>query len=116
MARTKHESPTEFAYPVQRICGKISRHSKIVHSCTGSGKNITYIQGQRDLVAHPVTPDELNRQATFKTRQALVAARLKKTASTYVTDMAAYREQYESGIQSFPKYIWSVVMAAESED
>lgn len=113
MAKTKHESPTEFAYPVQRICGKISRHSQIVHSCTGSGKNITYIQGQRDLVAHPITQAELNRQSQFKTRQALVAARLKKTASTYEADMAAYRAQYEGGIQSFTKYIWSVVMKGE---
>ena len=110
---SKHFSKTAFAYPVERICGKISRHSQIVHSCTGSGKNITYIQGQRDLVAHPITQAELNRQAQFKTRQALVAARLKKTASTYEADMAAYRAQYEGGIQSFPKYIWSVVISAE---
>lgn len=110
---SKHFSKTEFEYPVHRICGKISRKSKVIHSCTASGKYTTYLQGERDLMAHPVTQDELDRQATFKTRQALVAARLKKTASTYATDMAAYRAQYEGGIQSFTKYIWAQVIAEE---
>ena len=113
---SKHFSKTEFEYPVHRICGKISRHSKIIHSCTASGKYTTYLQGERDLMAHPVTQDELDRQATFKTRQALVAARLKKTASTYANDMAAYRAQYENGIKSFTKYIWAQVIAAENEE
>ena len=110
---SKHLSKTEFEYPVHRICGKISRHSKVIHSCTASGKYTTYLQGERDLVAHPVSQAELERQATFKTRQALVSARLKKTATTYATDMAAYRAQYETGYKSFAKYIWSVVIAAE---
>ena len=110
---SKHFSKTEFEYPVHRICGKISRKSKVIHSCTASGKYTTYLQGERDLMAHPVTQDELDRQATFKTRQALVAARLKKTASTYATDMAAYRAQYETGYKSFTKYIWAQVIADE---
>jgi len=107
------KSQTTFAYPVEKICGKISRNSKIIHSCTASGKQTTYLQGERDLVAHPITTAETTRWATFKTRQALAAARLKKTATTYATDMAAYRAQYETGIKSFTKYIWSVIIAAE---
>ena len=112
---SKHFSKTEFEYPVHRICGKISRKSKVIHSCTASGKFTTYLQGERDLVAHPVSQAELDRQATFKTRSALVAARLKKTASTYANDMAAYRAQYETGYKSFSKYLWSVVIAAEED-
>lgn len=110
---SKHFSKTEFEYPVHRICGKISRNSKVIHSCTASGKYTTYLQGERDLVAHPVSQAELDRQSTFKTRQALVAARLKKTATTYATDMAAYRAQYETGYKSFTKYIWAQVIADE---
>lgn len=114
MSSTK-KSQTTFAYPVEKICGKISKNSRIIHACTASGKQTTYLQGTRDLVAHPITPDELERQATFKTRQTLVAARLKKSASTYSADMAAYRAQYEGGIQSFTKYIWAQVMADEED-
>ena len=113
---SKHFSKTEFEYPVHRICGKISRKSKVIHRCTTSGKQITYLQGERNLMAHPVTQDELDRQATFKTRQALVAARLKKTATTYATDMAAYRAQYATGYKSFSKYLWAQVIEAESAD
>ena len=112
---SKHVSKTEFEYPVHRICGKISRHSKVVHSCTASGKFTTYLQGERDLVAHPITQSELDRQATFKTRQALVAARVKKTASTFEADMAAYRAQCDTGYKSFTKYIWAQVIAEEAE-
>ncbi len=112
---SKHLSKTEFEYPVHRICGKISRHSKVIHSCTASGKYTTYLQGERDLVAHPVSQAELDRQATFKERQALVSARLKKTATTYATDMAAYRAQYETGYKSFAKYIWAQVIEAEED-
>ena len=36
---------------------------------------------------------------------------IKKTASTYAADMAAYRAQYETGYKSFAKYIWAQVMA-----
>ena len=110
---SKHFSKTEFEYPVHRICGKISRKSKVIHSCTASGKYTTYLQGERDLTAHPITQDELDRQAKFKTRQALVSARLKKTATTYANDMAAYRAQYDTGYKSFNKYIWAQVIEAE---
>ena len=113
---SKHFSKTEFEYPVHRICGKISHRSKVIHRCTPGGKFTTYLQGERDLMAHPVTQAELDRQAKFKARQAQVAARIKKDASTYEADMAAYRAQYETGVKSFTKYLWSVVMAGESED
>ncbi|MCQ2342683.1 MAG: hypothetical protein MJZ75_04230 [Paludibacteraceae bacterium] len=113
---SKHFSKTEFEYPVHRICGKISRKSKVVHRCTPSGKFITYLQGERNLVAHPVTQAELDRRTAFKTRQALVAARLEKTATTYATDMAAYRAQYATGYKSFTKYLWAQVMADETAD
>ena len=111
MVRTKHPSPTEFTYPVERICGKISRHSKVVHACTPSGKRITYLQGQRNLIEHPVAPSEIARQELFKRRQLAVAARIKKSASTYESDMAAYRAQLESAtpILGFTRYIWSLV-------
>ena len=113
---SKHFSKTEFTYPIERICGKVSRHSKVVHTCRPDGKLVTYLQGKRNLIAHPITQAELDRQATFKTRQALVAARVKKSASTYANDMAAYRAQYENGIKSFTKYIWAQVIAAENEE
>lgn len=87
MVRTKHPTPTEFAYPVQRICGKISRHSKVVHACTASGKKITYLQGDRNYEAHPVTPKEQQVQDLFKRRQAAAIARIKRTSETYATDM-----------------------------
>lgn len=113
MSRTKHPSPTEFAYPVQRICGKISRHSKVVHACTPSGKQITYLQGQRDLIAHPITIAELNRQDLFKRRLLAASARYTKSATTYADDMAAYTAQLKSAnpVIGFRAYIWSLVMA-----
>ena len=106
----KNRNQTEFAYPVAKIHGKVSKNSKVVHSCTASGKQITYLQGERDLNAHPESNEELAARALFKQRQALAAARLNKRSETYADDMAAYRAQYEGGIQSFTKYIWSLVM------
>ena len=113
MVRTKHPSPTEFAYPVERICGKISRHSKVIHACTPSGKRITYLQGKRDMEAHPVTPAETNRQDLFKRRLLAASARYAKSASTYAADMADYTAQLQSPtpIIRFRRYIWSLVKA-----
>lgn len=117
MVKTKHQSPTEFAYPVERICGKISRHSKVVHACTASGKKITYLQGERNLVTHPESADELAARDLFKRRQAAVAVRVAKTSPTYADDLAAYRTQLEgdSPIEGFSKYIWSLVKAEITE-
>lgn len=121
MVRTKHSSPTEFEYPVSRICGKISRHSKIVHACTASGKKITYIQGQRDLTAHPVSEGELARQSLFKRRQAVVAARIDHKSETYEADLAAFRAQLKQpaeGTKPFPtfqSYLWSLAKAEITE-
>ena len=114
---SKHFSKTAFAYPVERICGKISRHSKVVHACTPSGKRITYIQGQRNLIEHPVAPSEIALQELFKRRQLAVAARIKKSASTYESDMTAYRAQLDSAtpILGFSRYIWSLVKAEITE-
>lgn len=117
MSRTKHVSPTEFAYPVKRICGKISRHSDIVHSCTASGKSITYIQGKRNYNDHPVTPAEEAAKDLFSRRIVAVGARIKKTSSTYAADFAAFRAQMETkdGYKSFKSYIWSLVKAEITE-
>lgn len=111
MVRTKHPSPTDFAYPVERICGKISRHSKVVHACTASGKRITYLQGTRDLNAHPIMPAEIARQSLFKRREKAASARIDHTASTYEADMVAYRAQYDTGYKTFKSYIWSIIKA-----
>lgn len=113
----KHDSKTEFAYPVARICGKISRHSKVIHSCTASGKNITYLQGERDLNAHPITADETANKSLFTRRTQAVAARIDSKAETYAADMAAYRAQLKEkgAIKSFRGYIWSLVMAEITE-
>lgn len=111
----KTMSKTQFSYPVERLCGKISKNSKVIHSCTASGKQITYLQGERDLNAHPVSAAEIERQKLFKKRQAAVAARIDHKAETYEADMAAYREQYKEGYKSFSKYIWSLVKAEITE-
>lgn len=117
MVRTKHQSPTEFTYPVGRICGKISRHLKVVHACTASGKQITYLQGERDLNAHPVSADEKARMALFKKRAKAVSLRTNKKSSTYEADLAAYRAQLdnEGAHTTFQSYIWSLVMAEITE-
>lgn len=108
-------SKTQFSYPVEKLCGKISKNSKVIHSCTASGKQITYLQGERDLNAHPVSAAEIERQKLFKKRQAAVAARIDHKAETYEADMAAYREQYATGYKTFSKYIWSLVKAEIAE-
>ena len=103
---------TKFAYPVQKICGKISRHSDVVHRCLPGGKgDITYLQGERDLELHPVTSDEIENHATFALQAKQVAARIKKNSPTYETDMGNYRAQLEgeAPIVGFKKYLWSVV-------
>lgn len=114
---SKHFSKTAFAYPVERLCGKISRHSKVVHACTASGKQITYLQGERDLQLHPVTDDEKSRMSLFKRRQAVVSKRVDHEAETYAEDMAAYRAQLkgENPVIGFRKYIWSLVKAEITE-
>lgn len=116
-------SKTSFSYPVDRLCGKISRHSKIIHSCTSSGMQITYLQGERDLTAHPESPAELAARNLFARRQATVAARVDHKAETYAADIAAYQaarlaattpEQKES-TKTFTRYIWSLVKAEITE-
>lgn len=104
---------TSFAYPVEKICGKVSKHSKVVHRCTANGGQSTYLQGERNLEEHPMSPDEIARQALFKKRSDAASARLKKTSSTYAADLAAYRAQLdgENPVKGFRKYIWSVVKA-----
>lgn len=110
-------SKTNFAYPVGRLCGKISRHSKIIHSCTASGKQITYLQGERDLNAHPVSPAEQAAKDLFARRQAAASARLDHQSSTYAADMAAYRAARlaaetpaeKEATKTFKAYIWSLV-------
>ena len=111
MPTTKHQSPTEFAYPVARICGKVSKNSKVIHRCTPSGKAITYLQGERNLEAHPVSADELSRMSLFKRRSAIVSARRLKSSETYQADLAAYRAQYETGYKTFQAYLWSLAKA-----
>lgn len=112
-------SKTIFAYPVERLCGKISKSSPVIHSCTASGKQITYLQGSRDLNAHPVSADEMAAKDLFRRRQAAVAARLDHKAETYAADMAAYQAARlaaktpaeKEAVKSFTRYIWSLVVA-----
>lgn len=106
-------SQTTFTYPVEKLCGKVSRHSRIIHSCTASGKQITYLQGTRDLTTHPVTDAERARQDLFRKRQKAASARLKHSASTYQKDLVAFHNQLTSPnpITSFTAYIWSLVSA-----
>ncbi len=102
-------SKTQFEYPVRKLCGKISRHSRVIHACTADGRQITYLQGTRDLTAHPVTDKEKANQTAFAGKQKKVAARMNPAASTYAADMAAYRAQYDKGCKTFRAYIWSIV-------
>lgn len=44
---SKAKQQTTFAYPVEKICGKISRHSRIIHACTASGKQTTSVVAKR---------------------------------------------------------------------
>lgn len=117
MSKTIHQSPTEFAYPVARICGKISKKSKVVHRCTSSGKNITYIQGERNLLEHPYSSDEEAAKSLFSRRAKAAAARIDHKASTFQADLAAYRAQLDgqNPVRGFSKYIWSLVKAQITE-
>ena len=102
-------SKTKFEYPVRKLCGKISRHSQVIHACTASGRQITYLQGERDLTAHPVTSNEKTNQSTFAEKQKKVAVRMKPTSATYATDMAAFKAQQEKGYKTFRAYLWNIV-------
>lgn len=108
---------TSFAYPVEKLCGKISKNSKVVHRCIPSGGQSTYLQGERNLVDHPVTPDEIAAKALFSKRAKAASLRLKKTSSTYAADLAAYRSQLDSEtpVKGFSKYIWSLVKTEITE-
>ncbi len=101
-------SKTQFDYPVRKLCGKISRHSRVIHACTASGKQITYLQGERDLTAHPLTDKETANRTAFAAKQAKVAARMNPTSSTYAADMAAFKAQQDKGYKTFRAYLWSV--------
>lgn len=108
---------TSFAYPVEKICGKISKHSKVVHRCNANGSQSMYLQGERNLEEHPITADEIAANALFESRAKAANARLKKTSSTYAADLAAYRAQLsgENPVKGFQKYIWSLVKADITE-
>lgn len=108
---------TSFAYPVEKICGKVSKHSKVVHRCTANGGQSTYLQGERNLEEHPITPEEIAANELFKKRSKVASARLKKKSSTYAADLAAYRAQLEgeNPVKGFSKYIWSLVKAEITE-
>lgn len=114
-------SQTTFAYPVEKICGKISKNSRVVHACTASGKQITYLQGERDTNAHPVSADELAARSLFARRQALVAARFDHQSETYEADLAAFRAQLKQpaeGTKPFPtfqSYLWSLAKSEITE-
>lgn len=111
----KHQ--TTFAYPVEKICGKVSKNSRVVHACTASGKQTTYLQGQRDKNAHPVTEAEVGRMSLFARRTKAAGARLSKKSSTYEADLAAYRAQLdnEGAYTTFQSYIWSLIKAEITE-
>ena len=102
-------SKTTFGYPIEKLCGKISRHSRVIHACTAKGEQITYLQGTRDLVAHPITSDESANHSAFATKQKSVAARLKPDSSTYAADVAAFRAQYATGYKTLRAYLWHTV-------
>lgn len=114
----KHQ--TTFAYPVEKICGKVSKNSRVIHACTASGKQTTYLQGQRDKNAHPVTEAEIGRMSLFARRTKAAGARLNKKASTYEADLAAYRAQLSptdgsTPIPTFQSYIWSLIKSEITE-
>lgn len=108
---------TSFAYPVEKICGKISKHSKVVHRCTPNGGQSTYLQGERNLEEHPITPEEIAANELFKKRTKAAMARINKKSSTYAADLAAYRTQLEgeNPVKGFRKYIWALVVADITE-
>ena len=99
-------SKTQFGYPIEKLCGKISRHSRVIHACTASGGQITYLQGTRDLVAHPITSTESANQSAFAAKQKKVQARLKTDSPTYAEDVAAFRAQYAKGYKTLRAYLW----------
>ena len=102
-------SKTTFGYPIEKLCGKISRHSRVIHACTAKGEQITYLQGTRDLVAHPITSDESANHSAFATKQKSVAARLDPGSSSYAADVAAFRAQYATGYKTLRAYLWHTV-------
>ena len=99
-------SKTTFGYPVEKLCGKISRHSRVIHACTPSGGQITYLQGPRDLVAHPITSGETTNRQTFATKHKQVMERLDPGSSSYAADVAAFRAQYATGYKTLRAYLW----------
>lgn len=102
-------SKTTFGYPVEKLCGKISRHSRVIHACTPSGGQITYLQGTRDLVAHPITSGETTNRQTFATKHKKVMERLDPGSSSYAADVAAFRAQYATGYKTLRAYLWHTV-------
>ncbi len=113
------KNQTEFAYPVEKIHGKISRHSRVIHACTASGAQITYIQGKRDLNAHPVTDRETATMDLFSRRAIVVNARIDRSAETFLADLAAYRAAQKvastpaekAATRTFRAYLWSLIKA-----
>ena len=102
-------SKTTFGYPIEKLCGKISRRSRVIHACTPSGEQITYLQGTRDLVAHPITAGETTNRRNFATKHKQVMARLDPASPTYAEDVAAFRAQYAKGYKTLRAYLWHTV-------
>ena len=100
----------EYAFPVDKIHGKVAKHHKIgfAHR-TASKKNYTTSYGKRTT---PYSQDEMAHQEKFKAVAASTRARMKDPGKV-MQDQAAFKEQ--SKYKTFYRYVFNLEWEAYTE-
>lgn len=100
----------KYLAPIDNASGKIfGLKEKFVSVTRQTGTRIRgcAFMGKRDIINHPVTPEELARQEAFKAGAAIVAVRRKKTNPRYPFDMKLFHNQTK--FTSFQGWLWNEV-------
>lgn len=94
-------------YASGRIFGKKNKWTAVKRTFGNKQRGCAF-GGQRNMLTHPVTEDEVAARNRFKTIATNVAKRRKKSSPTYEADTIAFLTQRDQagGIDSFQKWLW----------
>ena len=109
-ANSDDMAKVEYAFPVDKIHGKVAKHHKIgfAHR-TASKKNYTTSYGKRTT---PYSQDEMAHQEKFRSVTASTRARMKDPGKV-MQDQAAFKEQ--SKYKTFYRYVFNQEWEAYTE-
>ena len=99
----------EYAFPVDKVHGRISKHHKVGFAHRKASKrNYTTVYSERDLQNNPYTEKELAHRAKFTAVAAATRSRM-ADPSQAAADMAAFKAQtkYKSLYQYVFRLEWN---------